>query len=1053
MASATHSSLQVEQNNPLHRRPIALLKVAYDYDYDYKTRKVSVRAGELLHLLQKTNEHWWKVIRPGVNNKPFFVPAQYVTEVSHPADQSPKENGQKLPLTKFHSLDHGSPNLTPKNGSSNKERESVTKSKSKESSFFSFSKSGKSSKVTRNEGSRASHREKNSKQQQQASTTSSKKISSTSSSGGGGKLKNWSASLEELSKQIVFPGLASESVADLTFATRAIRDERKGGHQSCEPFGPRDVDSTTAMDDMMHSVSFGRERSSFSSFHCDDNRNQNVHSNSINKCLTFRNPTFNKSSEGSADSKCSTSEEKLETGSSSHDISGSPGSLSQEGQSPRVVNNMESDYTISHSASGTITKEPTRLPATPPINSPVRRFLADDWAEYQEADSKRYFYYNSKSKITSWKPPRTSSSSSNKKSDEHLGGGGSSLSDGSANASSLEKSLESLENIDLLGSPNLSLEAEPSVSAVADRASHSFSDNNDTTASNILNENSGESRSRSSESITMKEEQGPSGPVAEVVAEIPIPEGWERQWDTASQQFCYVNKITGARWFSSTDSDQRVYYYEEHSSNSSWFLPVPDVNTTHNLNQSPNTKEGNTSVSSETASLQEKSLDSSKPVVGLVKKHRHSAGEVVDRNLKTKSLLISSSDLRKHEFDKSGSLPRSLRTIWANGMLDVIREGPIARSKITENGKKLRKSWSVIYCVLTESHLSLFKDQKSFLMLTKTEVEIELNGATVEWTDERSSRKNVFQLSTLSDLQMLFQLDDKSLAQEWFESIRYVTEKNDSTLDISMRLRSNPESPDNLLDPPVGERKISSRLNRNKSTKLRITTVEDKDKIKIKESLRRFFSRRPPRESLVKKGIYKDESVFGCSLEKLCTLEKEDVPRFVQECIVAIESRPENLKTDGIYRASGNLSQVQKIRLQVDQNNLACLFQEEDVHVLAGCLKLFFRELKEPLIPSELFEKALQACHASNRKEKLNRLGEIVNCLIRPNKCTLQALLRHLLKVAAYSEFNRMQIPNLAIVFGPTLMYAAETQNMATDLMQQNLVIEALLLEYESIFQ
>lgn len=277
------------------------------------------------------------MIRPGVNNKPFFVPAQYVTEVSHPADQSPKENGQKLPLTKFHSLDHGSPNLTPKNGSSNKERESVTKSKSKESSFFSFSKSGKSSKVTRNEGSRASHREKNSKQQQQASTTSSKKISSTSSSGGGGKLKNWSASLEELSKQIVFPGLASESVADLTFATRAIRDERKGGHQSCEPFGPRDVDSTTAMDDMMHSVSFGRERSSFSSFHCDDNRNQNVHSNSINKCLTFRNPTFNKSSEGSADSKCSTSEEKLETGSSSHDISGSPGSLSQEGQSPRVV--------------------------------------------------------------------------------------------------------------------------------------------------------------------------------------------------------------------------------------------------------------------------------------------------------------------------------------------------------------------------------------------------------------------------------------------------------------------------------------------------------------------------------------------------------------------------------------------------------------------------------------------------------------------------------------------------------------------------------------------
>jgi hypothetical protein len=59
-------------------------------------------------------------------------------------------------------------------------------------------------------------------------------------------------------------------------------------------------------------------------------------------------------------------------------------------------------------------------------------------------------------------------------------------------------------------------------------------------------------------------------------------------------------------------------------------------------------------------------------------------------------------------------------------------------------------------------------------------VEIELDGASVEWTEEKSSRKNVFQLSTLSDLQMLFQVDDKELAVEWFEEIKYVTKKSDS---------------------------------------------------------------------------------------------------------------------------------------------------------------------------------------------------------------------------------------------------------------------------------
>ena len=47
-----------------------------------------------------------------------------------------------------------------------------------------------------------------------------------------------------------------------------------------------------------------------------------------------------------------------------------------------------------------------------------------------------------------------------------------------------------------------------------------------------------------------------------------------------------------------------------------------------------------------------------------------------------------------------------------------------------------------------------------------------------------------------------------------------------------------------------------------------------------------------------------------------------------------------------------------------------------------------------------------------------------------------------------------MQIPNLAIVFGPTLMWPAqESTNMALDLMQQNFVIEALLLDFELIFE
>ena len=52
---------------------------------------------------------------------------------------------------------------------------------------------------------------------------------------------------------------------------------------------------------------------------------------------------------------------------------------------------------------------------------------------------------------------------------------------------------------------------------------------------------------------------------------------------------------------------------------------------------------------------------------------------------------------------------------------------------------------------------------------------------------------------------------------------------------------------------------------------------------------------------------------------KLCELEKRKVPQFVMTCIKEIESKEENLKTDGLYRLSGNLGDVQTIRCEVNK--------------------------------------------------------------------------------------------------------------------------------------
>lgn len=62
----------------------------------------------------------------------------------------------------------------------------------------------------------------------------------------------------------------------------------------------------------------------------------------------------------------------------------------------------------------------------------------------------------------------------------------------------------------------------------------------------------------------------------------------------------------------------------------------------------------------------------------------------------------------------------------------------------------------------------------------------------------------------------------------------------------------------------------------------------------------------------------------------------------------------------GVYRTSGNLATIQKIRFEVDNGRLNILGQyAKDPDVLTGSLKLFFRELKEPLISREVCDKLL----------------------------------------------------------------------------------------------
>ncbi|KAI5642605.1 rhoGAP domain-containing protein [Phthorimaea operculella] len=319
----------------------------------------------------------------------------------------------------------------------------------------------------------------------------------------------------------------------------------------------------------------------------------------------------------------------------------------------------------------------------------------------------------------------------------------------------------------------------------------------------------------------------------------------------------------------------------------------------------------------------------------------------------------------------------------------VLHEGPVKRTKFFESGKKVSKKWIDCYMVLTPTALYFYKDFKTYNATKiirppgtppspsapRAELVLPLKNAhalhCIQNHTKRYTKSIVLQVNYD---QYLLQDETEEGAKTWLKLIQNVYYKLGPKTDEDQSL--NPSSNtdiDSLGRTPPVSRHINRFYQRaGGSSNEEIDNTDDSAEVSkshVKRRLRNFFAKRPTMDSLVRKGIWKDEQVFGRKLEEVCPATSPRVPEFVVRCVKEIESNEENMCTDGLYRASGNLSQVQKIRLEVDQNNMSVIQNNTDIHVLTGSLKLFFRELKEPLIPCAIFDRILAACLIQNNTD------------------------------------------------------------------------------------
>ncbi|XP_055521065.1 rho GTPase-activating protein 12-like isoform X3 [Leucoraja erinacea] len=537
------------------------------------------------------------------------------------------------------------------------------------------------------------------------------------------------------------------------------------------------------------------------------------------------------------------------------------------------------------------------------------------------------------------------------------------------------------------------------------------------------------------------------------------PPRWTR--DSVNKEFDNQGDSINRGWMKHIDEQGRPYYYRADGSKSEWELP-------------PVPPQYNFSAKQQEVLSKSRSLDR-KPEPLVLTNWRHSTYGVGQSDLEkftskkhkrnsSEHLSASSSYLFSQHpdqepatspkliHDNNNEPPSSPKSPQPSSTVSE-KYGLLYMTKITENGKKVRKNWTSSWTVLQGSSLLFAKNQGSATgwkfgnTQSKPEFTVDLKGAAIEWASkDKSSKKNVIELRTRQGTELLIQLDNDNFINEWYKALEET---------ISNQTESDDAADDDMPESPGIEKHDKDKNNKDlkKSRPIKSSgNVDNADQKKTKTKLKKFLTRRPTLQAVRDKGYIKDQ-VFGCNLSSLCQREGTTIPKFVTMCIDHVEK--EGLNVDGLYRVSGNLAVIQKLRFAVNHDEKLDLKDNkwEDINVITGALKMLFRELPEPLFTYHLFNDFINAIKSPDYKQRTQGIIDLIRQLPKPNHDTMQILFQHLVRVVECGEVNRMTTQSIAIVFGPTLLRPEkEIGNIAVHMVYQNQIVELILTEYETVF-
>ncbi|XP_034737567.1 rho GTPase-activating protein 45 isoform X2 [Etheostoma cragini] len=233
--------------------------------------------------------------------------------------------------------------------------------------------------------------------------------------------------------------------------------------------------------------------------------------------------------------------------------------------------------------------------------------------------------------------------------------------------------------------------------------------------------------------------------------------------------------------------------------------------------------------------------------------------------------------------------------------------------------------------------------------------------------------------------------------------------------------------------------------------------------------------------------------LFGRDFSQVASCASDGIPFIITKCISEIERRA--LKMKGIYRVNGVKTRVEKLCQAFENGKELVELSQCSPHDISNVLKLYLRQLPEPIMLFRLYNSLMGLAKESLHGEAfppegeeaesnstnpaagkgpelvdlgpdtdpevlvlVNKLKELLKELPKANVATLRYIIRHLRRIAELEEDNKMSPSNLGIVFGPSLMRPRPTGatislSSLVDYPHQARIVEALIVFYSAIFQ